>query len=812
MIKKIDRYEIHKEIGRGAMGIVYMGYDPNIGRTIAIKTLRMDLFSDDEEKEEFLVRFKREAQTAGRLSHPNIVTIYDLGQDSVSNNLYIIMEFISGKNLKEIISEKKTINTDISLSILSQTADGLDFAHKNGIIHRDIKPANILLTSNKVVKITDFGIAKISGTNFTQTGKSLGTPSYMSPEQVLGKEISYKSDLFSFGALAYEVLTGEKAFKGNNITSIVYKILNEKPALPESNLLSQNQRLIRAILKCMDRDPEKRYASAADFVSDIKTALLSPAGESEGETQAVHMDMPEKARESAEEASGLTTGSKTSGTVLATGASEMVMEPVQETASETAGISDSRTVRVSDQSKTMAVSKDQAEKPAKGRSKSFWILAIALILLANIALFSGLIYFLHTRVGLFGKSEAENEIVEEMGQEAINEDEKPETGQPVSIIDQEQGPAVNDGLADNDNGLDLQGDTEIPSDTQANEESIIEDETVPEAIILDNTVENSTSDTGPDSVMHDSIEEIQVPSTKPETAEETPETTQIEDKPATDTTPGHTTAPERNPALHALKNSIYLLDTIKKNGDNFRNPRGFTIVKNRIYITEDPIGGGDPVLITSLDNPSDFKLFNSERLDTPSDIKLNKRGVIELFIVSDTNNASIKFFDMMGNLLSYIDSGHEKPFFIASLPAEEIFFITDYDTGHIYKYNTRGNLLSKTRKRLEKPMGLAMHHGILYVVDNENRTVHAFRPNLVELNSFKIPEDICDDPVGIAAYRDILLITDEGNGKIIAMTSKGKFAGTIEFPELKNPYYIEVRNSRIFISDNGNGYIYIYGF
>lgn len=791
MIEKIDRYEIHKEIGRGAMGIVYMGYDPNIGRTVAVKTLRMDLFSDAEEKDEFLIRFKREAQTAGRLSHPNIVTIYDLGQDNISNNLYIIMEFISGKNLKEIIGKTDIINPETSLTILSQIADGLDFAHKNGIIHRDIKPANILLTSSKVVKITDFGIAKISGTNYTQTGKSLGTPSYMSPEQVLGKDITYKSDLFSFGALAYEILTGEKAFKGNNITSIVYKILNEKPVLPESNIFSKNEGLVRAIMKCMDRDPAKRYMSASEFIADIKTAMLSAPGEAEPETQAVYMKDSGSRKD--EEYS---TGSHTSRTEIDAENVPASVETIPEAQTQSVHSQDSTgsgTMRIQEKTGTALPGPKPESGIKKGRSKLFWA-AIALLLLANIALFSTVVYFLYTGTGIFKRDLHEKEITADLSEESEDLGDSLAGDDVISIIDEEY-PMEDESLqtADEEEITAVQDpapqavDDTIPADSGVPEKDLIIPSEDTASIIPVGTqhAENIHASSDPD--IKEPLSDPEIPS-KPDPYPMT----------------------ESNSSFNHLKRNIRLYDTVKKNDDTFRRPRGFTLVGNSLYITEDPLGRGDPVIITDIASPSSFKVFNSERLDTPSDIKANKRGVIDVFIVSDTNNSTIKFFDKMGNLLNYIDNAHKKPFFIVNSPGEESFFITDYDTGHVYKYTTRGELQSKSRSRLEKPMGIAYSQGILYVVDNGSGKIHKFRQNLSEAGSFKLPSDITDNPVGIAVYRDILLVADMDKGYLIAMTPGGEFAGTVSPPDIKSPYYMEIIGNRLFISDNSNGYIYIY--
>lgn len=300
MLINIDRYEISREIGRGSMGIVYSGYDPIINRHVAIKILRLDFLREDE-KTGFIERFKREAQSAGKLSHQNIVTIFDLGEDKESKNLYISMEYVKGLNLKDYIQKNQPIEHNDVLSILSQIAEGLDYAHKQGIIHRDIKPANILINQSGTAKITDFGIAKVAGTDFTQTGRCLGTPSYMSPEQVCGKIIAHRSDIFSAGALAWELFTGEKAFEGDSITSIAYKILNEHPKMPVSCSLSSNSGLISALNKCLHKEPSERYDSVSDFILDIRNALQNEAFKEPARDATLTVNISKKSKEDYEQ-------------------------------------------------------------------------------------------------------------------------------------------------------------------------------------------------------------------------------------------------------------------------------------------------------------------------------------------------------------------------------------------------------------------------------------------------------------------------------------------------------------------------------
>ena len=215
------------------MGVVYLGRDPVIGRLVALKTIRA-VSEDDVEQREFQERFLREAQAAGILSHPNIVTVHDVGEDSATETSFIAMEYVEGKNLKQLLSEKTPFSSERVAEIVGQVAEALDYAHRRGIVHRDVKPANIIITPEGQVKITDFGIAKTEKSNLTTTGQFLGTPNYMSPEQVTGDAVDGRSDLFSLGVVLYELLTRKKPFSADNLTSISYKIVHEQFVPPET--------------------------------------------------------------------------------------------------------------------------------------------------------------------------------------------------------------------------------------------------------------------------------------------------------------------------------------------------------------------------------------------------------------------------------------------------------------------------------------------------------------------------------------------------------------------------------------------------
>ncbi len=219
-VLKLGRYEVVRELGKGAMGIVYLAKDPLIGRLVALKTIRVSAHSDDDETREFQQRFIREAQAAGILNHPSIVTVHDIGQDDGSNVSFIAMEYVEGQNLKEVLQQGRALSFEQIGDIVAQVAEALDFAHAKGIVHRDVKPANIILVEGMRAKITDFGIAKIAtgAANLTSTGQFLGTPNYMAPEQALGAPVDGRTDLFPLGIWLYELPTRRKPFGRHSLT------------------------------------------------------------------------------------------------------------------------------------------------------------------------------------------------------------------------------------------------------------------------------------------------------------------------------------------------------------------------------------------------------------------------------------------------------------------------------------------------------------------------------------------------------------------------------------------------------------------
>ena len=267
MISQLGRYEILGELGQGAMGVVYKASDPLIDRVVAIKTINLGLALD--EKEEYEGRFYQEAKAAGRLSHPNIVTIYDVGKSG--DVAYIAMEFLQGQELRDIMNEGGLLPVEQALDIAAQVAQGLAYAHENDIVHRDVKPSNIMLGKDGHVKITDFGIARMASSAVrTQTGMVLGSPKYMSPEQVMGKDIDQRSDIFSLGVMLYEMLTGQAPFDGENVNAIMYQTLNTVPTTPRS-LNSAVPEMANFILaKALTKGVEDRYQNAKDFAADLR--------------------------------------------------------------------------------------------------------------------------------------------------------------------------------------------------------------------------------------------------------------------------------------------------------------------------------------------------------------------------------------------------------------------------------------------------------------------------------------------------------------------------------------------------------------
>lgn len=271
----LGRYKVLKELGRGAMGLVYLGKDPTIQRFVAIKTMRLDHIDNDDKRQDFKTRFFREAESTGRLSHPNIVTIYDAGEEGDLG--YIAMELIEGTPLKQWARKPNLMPVNEVLLTVATVADALDHAHQQGVVHRDIKPANIMLTKDRVVKVMDFGIAKMASSSKTQTNMVLGTPTYMSPEQISGKKVDGRSDIFSLGIVLFELLTGQTPFTADNLSALLFSIAHH----PHPAIQTLRPDLPQMVQEIVDRALQKelphRYRRAEEFARELRACLHSLA-------------------------------------------------------------------------------------------------------------------------------------------------------------------------------------------------------------------------------------------------------------------------------------------------------------------------------------------------------------------------------------------------------------------------------------------------------------------------------------------------------------------------------------------------------
>lgn len=273
-MQRIGRYEVLEEIGRGAMGAVYKARDPQIGRIVAIKII-LTAGRHPEELAQYKLRFHREAQTAGQLSHPGIVTIHDIAEDD-DGQPYLVMEFVDGISLHRMLRPAHSghlperLPLDQALDIGAQVAEALDFAHKRGVIHRDVKPGNILITADGRAKIADFGIAKFADAESTRSSTVIGTPAYMAPELLRGGTVDARSDIFSAGAMLYWILTGQKPFPGDDLTSVSFKVVYTDPPRPTEVVPELPPDLDTVISRCLAKNPAERYPTAKDLAADLQ--------------------------------------------------------------------------------------------------------------------------------------------------------------------------------------------------------------------------------------------------------------------------------------------------------------------------------------------------------------------------------------------------------------------------------------------------------------------------------------------------------------------------------------------------------------
>ena len=275
--QKLGKYEVRREVGRGGMGIVYEGFDPLIDRRVALKTFINEFF-DGTQSDNLLTRLRREAQAAGRLSHPNIIAVYEYGEDVVPNaeggetkTAFIAMEFIEGRSLESYFEANERFPMREVERIMSELLDALEYSHAHGVVHRDIKPANIILLKDGSVKVADFGVARIESSTLTQVGTVLGSPSYMSPEQFMAQTVDGRSDLYSAGVVLYQLLTAEVPFTGA-FTTIMHKVLNDSPPPPSALNFQVPKGFDEILRRAMAKRPDERYQTAAEFKQAIAAA------------------------------------------------------------------------------------------------------------------------------------------------------------------------------------------------------------------------------------------------------------------------------------------------------------------------------------------------------------------------------------------------------------------------------------------------------------------------------------------------------------------------------------------------------------
>ena len=276
---RFGRYTVVGELGRGAMGVVYKARDPQIDRMVAVKTVSL-WDQEPEEEKEFRLRFMNEAQAAGRLHHPAIVSVFDVGENPENHDPYIVLEYVAGESLNRILAREKKLPLEKALALAIEVADALDYAHAQGVIHRDIKPANILITQDGHAKIADFGIAKLNLAHFTLPGRVLGTPAYMAPEQLSGESCDGRSDLFSLGVILYAMVTGHSPFQGNSATTVCFKVANREPIAASALDLNLPPMLDVVIARAMAKSPAERYQRGSEFADDLRLLQLQQTANS----------------------------------------------------------------------------------------------------------------------------------------------------------------------------------------------------------------------------------------------------------------------------------------------------------------------------------------------------------------------------------------------------------------------------------------------------------------------------------------------------------------------------------------------------
>jgi serine/threonine protein kinase len=382
IMQQIGRYEVLRELGRGAMGVVYAAVDPLIGRLVAVKTIRLDNLATEDTRAELTRRLYREAQSAGILSHSGIIAVHDIGERR--NLAYIVMEYVDGINFEEVLSSGIPQHSDTLLSILRQSAAALDYAHEKGIIHRDIKPSNLMICRDSSAKIADFGVAKLSASSsMTQNGLVLGTPSYMSPEQAQGLTIDGRSDQFSLAVVAYRALTGVLPFQGPTLTALLAKILMEEPHYESAGLHPYFQPVFE---RALAKDPQVRFPTCGEFVRNLESAYVLIKGEKpestlqEGEHKAAASETgaASSAGNNPPEA-GIALPSRAEDNAKKD-ASPPTFIPVESPQKPAAGKAESPPLSVS-----LPFAEPQGEAPKRKSGLIAWIAGLAVLVLAAIA-------------------------------------------------------------------------------------------------------------------------------------------------------------------------------------------------------------------------------------------------------------------------------------------------------------------------------------------------------------------------------------------------------------------------------------------
>jgi len=278
---RIGRYTVESILGQGGMGRVYLAHDPVIGRDVAVKVISIRPDLSDEEAGQYRERFLREAQAAGALIHPNIVAVHDVGQDPATRSPYIVMEHVPGQDLKKVILSKAPLPGEEAIAIAMQIAAALDYAHRRGIVHRDIKPANVLITPQGRVKITDFGVARLPGSDLTRSDQFVGSPGFMSPEQLKGGQVDGRSDLFALGVILFQLLTGKAPFEGENVSEVLYRISTQPAEAPSEALHDVSPDFDPILEKALAKDPAGRYQTGQDLIAALAPLVRQETAEEE---------------------------------------------------------------------------------------------------------------------------------------------------------------------------------------------------------------------------------------------------------------------------------------------------------------------------------------------------------------------------------------------------------------------------------------------------------------------------------------------------------------------------------------------------